>query len=483
MRTRVLPCLLALVLLAAPGCGGDEPPAKPAGPAEATIEFGADPQRLTLEGAPASVQPPAGPWLGRTDRPGPDRWTEQWRRAEDGVLLQAAVFPARPGEHPATALVAIVDAFVRSLGTDGFGQTERGAGLVRGASAAWTAFAAMIGGARHSGRARIVQVEGNRWALAIGVAPDAAGPEAQALMTRYAESLLPDAATFYARRFVDPATLEKAVAGKAGDGDAPVTARDVAAVQLVMELASGGRFPLAVQPTLRRALAQEAAQGSAASRASFRQVTQTLDETASMEPAKRLAGMRDLGKRVLEQIFERAMEGYGPANAYRLAWQGMGRAAIPHEQAPLSVAAMQSLAEMGAFLASLAADREVPAGETLTKALRDAVQEGYAALDDEARRDLAAAGSDWAALRYAWDHAAPEAKVAFRRAVLAALVAPAQRAAVEALPDELAVLDWMQAHADAGEAYARRAVLLPRAARLALVAGLGVDAPSHPIGW
>ncbi len=486
---RPVRALALLVLLAlAAGCG-EERPTEPAAPAEAAVDFGADPQRLTLEGAPASVQPPAGTWLGRTDRPGPDRWTEQWRRPEDGVLLQAAVFPARPGEHPATALVAVVDAFVRSQGTDGFGQTKRGSGLVRGASAAWTGFAAVLGGVRHEGQARIVQLDADRWALAIGAAPDPAGAAARALVADFAASLLPDEATFYARRFVDPAALETIVARGAGtDADPAVTTRDVAAVQLVIEVASGGRFPLYVQPKLRGALAREASQGSAASRASFRQITATLDETRAMAPAERVAGMRALGKRVLEQIFERAMQGYAPANKYRMAWQGMGRIALADETIPLSVAAMASLGEMAAFLASLAADREVPASESRIKTLRDALQARWAAFEPAGRTALTHAGDDWAALRHAWDHAAPDRRVLFRRAVLEALVTPEQREAIVALPrarDDggVALLAWMQAHASDGDAYAERALWLARSTRLALVGMLGQEHRPHVAGW
>lgn len=473
---------MVLGLLA--GCGDDTPTAGE--PVEAEIDNGANPQRTVLEGAAATVQPPAGVWLQRIDRPGPDRWTEQLRRESDGVILQAAVFPAEPRQHPMTALVRAIDAFVRSLGTDGFGQTNRGAGLVRGASASWSGFAAVIDGARREGRARVVQITPSQWALAIGMVPDAAGANGLVVVQAFADSLLPDAVTFYARRFVDPEALAEDISGgdrAAGGGKDAVTRRDVAAVQLVIEVASGGRFPLAVQPKLQNALAQEAMQGTAASRASFREVAATLDKTKTMDPAERRVGMQALGKRILEQIFGRAMEGYGPANAYRLAWQGMGRAAIAHEKHPLSVAAMQSLAEMSAFLAALAADAEVPSTEERIKGLRDVLEATWADRSAEERAAFARAGNDWAVLRYAWDHATPEAKRAFRHDVLLALSAPEQRAEIEALADDIARLAWMQANAKDADAYARRATLMDPAARVALVESLGVEIPDSPVGW
>ena len=476
-----------LACLGLPACG-DEPTAPVENPDE-RVDYGADSQRLAMDGAAASVQPPAGAWMVRTDRPGPDRWTQQLRRESDEILLQAAVFPAPARQHPMTALVRSIDAFVRSLGTDGFGQTERGAGLVRGASAAWSGFAAVIDGARREGRARIVQVSPTQWALAIGMAPDAAGPEGLALVQAFADSLLPDEVTFYARRFVDPAKLAEAIDGGEPSPDeakretTAVTRRDIAAVQLVIEVASGGRFPLAVQPTLRRALAQEAAQGSDASRASFKQVATTLDQTKDMAPAERAAGMRSLGKRILEAIFGRAMEGYGPANQYRLAWQGMGRPAIAHETQSLAVAAMHSLAEMSAFLASLATDQEVRSTEDRAKELRDALEAAWAGLDEETRALYARAGDDWAALRYAWDHADPGAKRAFRRDVAVLLSAPEARAEVEGLADDQALLAWMQANAPKGATFARRAALLAPKTRRELVATLGVEIPAVALGW
>jgi len=473
------PLLVVCALLGLAACG-EEPPA-PKVALEAAADFGPAPQRVEFEGAPASVQPPAGTWLVRTDRPGPERWTEQYRREADGVVLQAAVFPVQTSRHPSQALPLVIDGFVRSLGTDGFGQQNRGGGLLLGAPAAWSGFVAVVDGKRMQGRARIVLADDGHWALALGMAPDAAGADALALVASFATSLQPSRATFYARRFVDPAVL----AGPAikPTGESAVSYRDLAAVQLVLELASGMRFPLAVQPTLLRSLSEEASQGAAASRASFREVGAALAKTATMAPAEREAGMRALGVRILEQIFNRALEGYAPANQYRLAWEAMGRPVVGDEKTGISSGAAQSLHEMSAFLASLAADREVPTSEALGQAVVDGLKARFDGLDADARADGAQTGATWARLRYAWDHAERERRVAFRRAVLTALVAEADRPAVEALADEAAVLAWMHQHAADGPAYARRAAVLGAAQRTALFAILGVEASGHHVGW
>lgn len=475
MRAAGLLIVLALVA----GCG-DEPQA-PQPPPETPADFGLSPADMTLEGAEATVRPPAGTWLVRTDRPGPDRWTEQLRRAADGVLLQAATFPVQDARSPMPVLITALDAFVRSQGTEGFGQKKRGGGLIRGAPAAWTGFVAVIGGVPQEGRARIVLLEPDRWALALGMAPTSAGVDALALVEAFVGSLQPTRATFYARRFVDPAALDAPTAHPSGE--APVTRRDIAAVQLVIELASGTRFPLAVQPKLRRALASEALQGSAASRASFRDVTEVLRETEGMDPAEREAGMASLGKRVLEQVFNRAMEGYGPANAYRLAWTGMGKPSVGEGEDALTVAAVQSLAEMSAFLASLAADREVPATDERALAVKAVLVERFDELDADERADLARAGRLWAALRHAWDVATPEQRLAFRRAVLVALVDPEVRERVPPASDEFALLAFMHERADAGPTYALRAAALSAAEREALFALLDVDPTRHHLGW
>ena len=66
---------------------------------------------------------PGVAFLPRTEVPkcGPDRFTEQFRREGDGVVLQAATFPVQASRQPAQVLGTVVDAYVRSRGTEGRG--------------------------------------------------------------------------------------------------------------------------------------------------------------------------------------------------------------------------------------------------------------------------------------------------------------------------------------------------------------------------
>ncbi len=476
MGRAALACLLLLLL----GACGDEP--KPAaGPVETITEFGANPQRLELEGGGASVQPPAGAWLTLSASPGSARWYERLRRASDGVLLQASVFPRQRGEAPALVLPRALDAFVRGLGTDGFGQSGREAGVAWGAPVAGSAFAATIDGQAVSGHARLLAVDADQWALAIGLAPKAAGPTALALVRAYAASLEPSEVTFYARTFSTPEDLAR-VAVRPVDEE-PITQRELMSVQLAIEAGSGVRFPVGSAAALLDALAEEARTGKPASRASFRETTAVLEKTKAMEPAERERGLRSIGQRILKAMFERVLTGYKPAQRYKAIWDALARPVVGEMPEGMSAAALRSLHEMSAFLASVAADREVEAEEGSGARLLAALKARWPELDAPARKDLAQAGRPWAALRYAWDHADAAGRGAFRQAILAALVTPDEASEVAALPDDRARVAWMHAHQAAADDYLQRAAALSAPSRAALLEHLGVDGSGYHLGW
>ena len=98
---------------------------------------------------------------------------------------------------------------------------------------------------------------------------------------------------------------------------------------------------------------------------------------------------------------------------------------------------------------------------------------------------LGALGATWAALRRAWDLATPDARFAFRRAVMARLASKDRRAAIEALVDSRALMEnGLKPGADVvvGDLL-RRAFELTSAERAALLALLDVEPKAHQLGW
>ncbi|MDA1194250.1 MAG: hypothetical protein O2894_03625 [Planctomycetota bacterium] len=468
-----------VLLLALVGCG--EPPAPQGAPGPLATEFGENPARLNLGTAEATVQPPAGRWLSLESSPAPAQWHERLTHPENGVVLQASVFPVQGSREAPRELARAIDTFVRALGTDGFGQSQREVGLVLGAPVASAAFVAMVNHAQVNGRARLILIDAETWALAIGVAPAVAEPAVQALVATYVASLEPTQATFYDPTFAVEEELAAAVV--AVPGEQPVTARDIAAVQLAIEVGTGVRFPVRAQPALRAALAEEARLGQPLARAAFREIGATIASTTEMPAESREAGLRTLGQRILQQILERSAAGYAPAANYQAAWSALGRALVGTEEAGVSAASIHTLHEMSAFLASIASNGVVAVRDDGIEAVRERVEAGWAAGDADEREAFVQSGRQWAALRYAWDHAEPAAKFAFRQAVVAALAAEGDRATVEALADDRALLGWMDAHAAEGPEHLRRALDLGRTTRQALLARLGVEAAGYHVGW
>jgi hypothetical protein len=470
--------LLLLLVLAA--CGGKAPPPPPA-PLGTPTDFGPNPQAVTLTGAAASVRPPPGTWRVRTGSPAKGETFEEYRRDEVGALLRVLVFPVLRQRSPAAVLPRAIDIFVRGQGTQGFGMTARGAGLVLGAPAAWASYAAVVHGTTVAGRARLLLVGRDTWALAIGHAPRERVDVVRTLAAS-ADSLEPLEPVFYARSFAAALDLDKPVTHAAGEE--PVRLRDVVALQLVLEAGLGVRMPLAARPAMLAALSEEVRRGPAQGRKTFRSYPAMLARTQGMEPAARAKGLHALGQKILAALRKRVPGGHPPAVAWDLARSRMQKVVVGKGPDGLDQGALTCLLEMSAFLASLAADREVPVTADRGRALREDLAERWKDLPADERAALRDLGRAWAALRYAWDEAAPARRLALRRAALARLVPASQRAEVAALHDARDLLRWMQAHAQAGaQGYLVAAEHLGRADRRALLDVLGVEAAGYHLGW
>lgn len=438
-----------------------------------------------LKGAPGVFTPPAGTWKERAESLAAGQWFAEYEAA--AALMRVHVFPVKHGTDPEPVLTQAIDTFFRGLDVHGFGVPSRRAIDVWGCPGASASIMAQVGGRRVSGRAKIVLLGGHQWGFAIGYASSEATRAQREAVNAFVAGLEPREPVFYERRFHTPKAYER-IALRV-PGDEPLTAGAFAAVERVIEAGIGARFPLAIMPPIREALVADAKKGTARTRAGYRATAEALEAAAGFDEAKRNANMRALGRRILEAILERANLGYAPALQFARAWHEFRGLRIGTEEDGLTAGDLANRIEMSEFLASVAADRELKAQGALRQGLVERVNERWKDIPKEERAGWRTIGALWSALRYAWDHAQPAGRLAFRRAVAAALHdgAATPGAAVRTereLKAWLAGLNRAGDREEAGAELLRNAFDLSLAERRALIDTLGVeDAYGFHFGW
>ncbi len=472
---RLLGGLLLPLLFAACGNAPSDAPQ-----AARVADMGSDPQIQETEGAPARYRPPAGRWRVRAAAEAPGQAYEAYASTTSATRLRIFTFPVRQTRDPAVLLSRAVDTFLRALGTDGFGFRSRRVLDVWGARAAEGTFAAVIDGRPVRGRGRLLEASRATGAFAVGIADEEAPAAEHDVVRAFVGSLEPSVPLFYARAFRSGKDLRQVVARAPGERD--VLLSDVVAVELVLEAGVGARFPLSTRGVIRAALSADARAKTKTSRDAYREISAAMEKARGLAPDERLRGMRALGKRSLKALLQRASAGYPPALQYMNVWKRIRGLALGTEADGLTVGAAQCLGERSAFLASLAADRELKSDVARGNRIVAALKSRWKTLAAGEKQALRASGRTWASLRRTWDEAPPAARRALRRATLLALAGPTERAAIEALADERALMTYMRAHAtDAdGERYVMAAAALPHQALIDL---LGVLGPRTAGGW
>ena len=471
------------------GCGDETPAAAPgAAPDPGPVtDFGPTPVPIDVSGAPAVVTPAPGSWHFRTDNAAPGESLAQWTEPGGTRVLQVVTFPTQQSTDPVAVLMQAVDRFFRGLGVEGFGLPSRKALRVWGAPAAEGTVNAALGGHRVDGSARLVLVRPDQWAFAVGIAPTDAPVAEKDAVHRFVHSLEPRSPRFYERRFRDEEALAR-VALQVGEEKA-LSNEDVAAVLLLLQAGADARLPLATQQTLREALLAHARASTPEGRSGYRDAAAAFPTWTKLDPAERAAGMRQLGARMLQGLFQRANQADPAAMRFANAWRYLGKLAMGTEEDGLNIGQVTNLTEMSAFLASIAFDGDVTGDPAVGTALRDRLREGLAArwaqLPAEERAALRRSGSQWAELRRAWDLATEEDRAAFRRAVVAELADPAEREIVSALDPGRPLLRWIEAQAGAQRAalLVERAFALTPGQRALLIGLLGVEPRSFALGW
>ncbi|MDJ0523638.1 MAG: hypothetical protein QNJ90_16330 [Planctomycetota bacterium] len=477
MIRRVLPLLL--LLLAA--CGGDPETPEPA--SARVTDMGAEPQAQETPESRARYTPPPGTWRVRSESLAPGEWYEEYASEDASVLMRVHIFPIRTSRVPAPVLGTAIDTFLRSLGSEGFGAGDHRYVAVLGAPAAQVTWSAVVGTRTVTGGARILRTADDHWAFAVGYMP-ADDTAQQELVSAFVQSLEPAQPVFYARRFFKPEDLELIVIRK--PGEEPVTQRDLIAVELVLEAGAGIRFPLSTRPAVRGALREDVASAKEQrTRDSYRETGAAFAKAAELSVKERLDGMEALGRRSLQALLQRANEGYAPAIRIARVLDRLREMAVGTPEDGLTVGAVRCLHEQCAFLASLAANREVrpdiERGDRIAKAL--AARWGEIA--PEERKALRQTGTAWARLRKAWDDAPEEARTAMRRTVAFALATPEQRKQVEAAANGRALLAWMEALPESElDGLVMRAAALSMKQRADLAAGLDLASTTGwDLGW
>jgi len=479
MHARLLPFVLLLLV----ACGEGPAGVARAPDASRWTDFGANPAQVTPLEAPVFFTPPAGRWREVGDSPAPGQAYEQFLSADRRTLLRLVVFPVRTGLDPQNVLMPTVDAFFRGLGVQGFGLPTRRALSLWGAPAAEATINAVLGGAKVLGEARLLLADPGTWVLTIGYGPADRPAAERQVIERFVRSLEPREARFYSPVFRGPGALEAVVARP--PGEAAIRMREIAAIELVLEAGVGARFPLSTRKLVRAALILDVQQGSPKTRSAYREAALALKKSESLEVAERERGLRALGKRILQAILNRSLEGYPPALKFAAVWKRLRGLSLGSREDGLTVGDAANLYELSAFLASLAVDREVTGDDRSGEALRRSLAKGWARLPPAEHRALRTIGATWAALRRAWDLALPAKRFLLRRALAVRLASEGERAALPALPDARSL--WQALHAAERKVsdadLLRRATQLPAKERARLATLLGVAPKAHQLGW
>jgi hypothetical protein len=447
--------------------------ASPAAASEASRDLG--------DGA-ARIAGPAAGWTAREATPAAGQSVLRIEAPGGTARVEAWVFPAEPGEaNPAAVLTQAVGRWIQAL----HGPTGPVAGMptrrdVRplGCPGAEATLSSRWRDAPARGNARLLRLSEHQWAFAVGLAAasDAAASEEVA---RLVGSLAPAAP-----RFVDPTfrltDLDAPLTRT--EGELPVRREDLFAVERVLEAAIGVRLPLQEREALRRTLSADLAQGSARTRAGYREVGAAVRALEGRDPAEREATLAAVGGRVLRAVIERAQaEQYAPAVALATWLDRAERIVVGEPGTGLPLHAVESLVEHAAFLATIAGDRTFEPATSDVVTLRDALRDRWDALPEPERTLLRQAGRSWARLRRAYDLATPAARLGFRREVAVRLAGDAP---VPGTTEAPALKEWMDAlDAPAREARFQRAAALRVAQRDALTALLEVEGDDGAFGW
>ena len=438
------------------------------------------PGTLSLKGAPAHVVPPPSTWTRTVRTPGAGQWYVHYAGPAK-TWVEARVFPVQGDAKADVVLMQAVDTYRRGLGAGGFGMPTRKPIDILGCEGADGTIQLVVGQQVFEGHARLLRLPRARWAFALGGALRGGDKAHADAVKAFVTSLLPTEPVFYAPTF-EAADLDRAVVRPA---DEPaVTLAQVVAVEALVEAGMGARLPVSERPRLRSILIEEARDGSPKTREGFRQSAEAVRAMGELPPAKRAETMRALGARVLEQVQARAKDGGRAAAKLVLLWRDARKTVAGTVEDGLPLQSLGSLLEMDLFLASVAADREIPLSAARRDALQRSVAEAWPTLTKAERDALRGAGAQWAALRHAWDQARAPARFAFRRGVLARLL-PGAKEAVEALGDGAALKRWMAAQvgSDRQPELVTAAFALTAADRQALLDLLGTHAAGYRFGW
>lgn len=476
IRSRL--ALFLFVALAA--CGGKD---ESAGTRAVLADLGANPQAQETPHAQARYVPPPGSWRVRSESLRPEEWYEEYASEDGDVLMRVNVFPIRASRAPAAVLGLAVDTFLRGLGTEGFGAAQHRFIEIIGAPAAEVAWSAVVGLERVKGGARLLRTSDDRWAFAIGYT-HAERDERLPIVQAFVKSLEPVEPVFYPRRFRTPSDFDLVVVHK--PGEAPVTQRDLLAVELVLEAGTGVRFPLSTRVIVRAVLREDVATAKEKrTRDAYRETGAAMTKAADLPVEERIQGMRALGSRSLKALVERANEGYKPAVRFAGLLKRLREMTVGQAQDGLNVGSVRCLHEQCAFLASLATNREVRADPERGDRIAKALGARWAQLDPAERQALAESGVAWARLRRAWDMAPEAARTATRQRLARALATPEQAAALADEGDLRALLTWMDAlPAEALDGFVLRAAALTTAQRADLLSALDLEAATGwDLGW
>lgn len=468
---RALPALLLLAVLA-PRVRAEEAPAR---------------EPVEVEGAAAVVTPPDLPGEAATTAPG------QWQLTYTGKgrfhRMQVRVFPVRDLREPGPVLMQALDTLVRNNGFGAFGATARSTSEVYGRPVADAAIQVSIDGRVARGHARLLLATDTRWAFAWGLVT---APELSrgtlARIQRFTKSLEPRDPTFHTPRFRDAAALARTVHQSAREQ--PITGGHLRGVAALIEAGLGRRLPVAARTNLETMLLLDVQRGTPETRTGYRQSAEDVVRSMQLDPEAREARMQALGQRILDAIRARAKQAYAPAVGALRIWTEDGRAVADADDGPLTAGTVEAELELATFLLAVARDRPVEIPEPLRRGHRAALAEAWPTASPALRADRRAVRATWARLRHAWDTAKPEARNAFRFALVNRLGAALPEAVRNAAPlpaagDLRGLKRWLAEH---GTVFARpeavaTALTLSAEARAALIDVLGVDAAGYQFGW
>ncbi len=497
---------------------------------------------LHLEGSSATIQAPPSSWAHTKHDEQAGQIGCTWTYKGSGAVVSVLVFPVRREGTAKALLRQAVDTAVRGRTRSGFGMLDQKSFQILGRDGSDARIEIALAKEKALGHARLLRIADAQWAFAWGYAPEKAPADVAGLIKRVVTSLQTTDPALFTLRFDERPTFSREVVTV--KGEEAIRREHIIALQLLLEASRGERYPVAVRPLLRKALVDDARRSKSKWRDGFREALRSVRKAEHQPLDVRRKLFTEWGTAIFAGYVLRSVRRELAGMKVTTIWEKLSAPVATHKGESLKTCDYSALAEMASFFASLGLDKGVPVSDEIQASLKKSLAKRWTSLcdragfpdspaknkqaepkkddadsqskdaDDPSKRNespkkdespaltddqkaaraeverLQHADRQWATLRYAWDRAAPEARLAFRKALVKRVFADSEEKskAIDALKNRAALKRWFEAQdaeqAPSADDIVRRMMEMTGEEREGLIEMLGVgDADDLRFGW